>query len=915
MSWKEQCLTFVKKYGKAAKVVATGVLNVVAPGSGTLVSWVEMACDKACGVAQDHWEQSLLEATQANAAELQRLGQVFELLSGDLASLCDKAAAFADQLDDLPDILARAIAANPDLSRALHAIEEIKRNSDAFKDDLRRLIAHNEEEALPLYARMHRVCDYFDELWALGIRPRDFAQQVHRRGEAAARITQGDTTGVDVLLLELRTAAPKAASLCVLEAAAAMREHNYPAAQRALTSAVKLQPRDVELVELSRRATVLATQVTPRTPAVPEAEEPPRLQPGETLDGWLLEARLGAGGWGQVFRATRAGQTRALKVMHPQYAADPGFVARFKTEIASLLRVPRHPNLVGIEAGSAFGYCAERRTWYLTMEYIDGPTLEGYLARKGPLSEGQVRKVFPDAIAGLAEAHRAGIVHRDIKPSNLIFRKQDSRLVFVDFGLAVGVEELGQTKVGGLSALFAAPEQHYGEPATQASDVFSLCAVIHYALQYDKPELRKPNRFAPSLIPESLRAAMTQGMKPNAEERLPDAGQLLAAFRSSPDKTELKRAARISADRVFDYALWKQQIEQRKQQLDLRKAEAARAAAAFDYTQAVAILETVPIKERDEVQLADWTHRRDRLAELWARVESRWREMNEDELIGDLEEIVRLYPDHPRAKPWLAQFGTSVERQRKKLCPDRIGARITNSQGMQFAWVPPGESWLGGESDKPGTTSFTLERGLWCGVYPVTQAEWRALMCGNPSHFKGNPRFPVENVSWSAVQKFIEKLNLRSSADGLCYRLPTDEEWEYICRGGPLTLDQSKYDFYFAQSRTDLTPCPSNDLFSTQANFNGQSPAGSAGEGPFLQRPCDVGSYLPNPLGIHDLHGNVWEWTSSQRGSDAVIRGGGWSGCGDNCKASLRRTVGLGHASNRLGFRVLAVPIGKQVAK
>src|SRR5437870_2408153 len=118
--------------------------------------------------------------------------------------------------------------------------------------------------------------------------------------------------------------------------------------------------------------------------------------------------------------------------MHPDYAADAAFVGRFKKEIASLLRLPRHPNLVGIQTDSAFGYCIERHTWYLAMEYIDGPTLENYLAAKGPLSEGQVRKIFSDAIAGLAEAHKAGIVHRDIKPGNLIFRKLDSRLVFVD---------------------------------------------------------------------------------------------------------------------------------------------------------------------------------------------------------------------------------------------------------------------------------------------------------------------------------------------------------------------------------------------------------------------------------------------------------------------------------------------------
>ena len=64
MSWKDRCLAFVKKYGKAAKVVAGGVLNVVAPGSGALMSLVELACDKASETAQDHWEQSMLQATQ-----------------------------------------------------------------------------------------------------------------------------------------------------------------------------------------------------------------------------------------------------------------------------------------------------------------------------------------------------------------------------------------------------------------------------------------------------------------------------------------------------------------------------------------------------------------------------------------------------------------------------------------------------------------------------------------------------------------------------------------------------------------------------------------------------------------------------------------------------------------------------------
>jgi formylglycine-generating enzyme required for sulfatase activity len=240
-----------------------------------------------------------------------------------------------------------------------------------------------------------------------------------------------------------------------------------------------------------------------------------------------------------------------------------------------------------------------------------------------------------------------------------------------------------------------------------------------------------------------------------------------------------------------------------------------------------------------------------------------------------------------------------------------IPATKSNSLGMQFAWVPPGESWLGGGGGAPGKKNFTLQPpGLWCGVYPVTQEEWQAVMGDNPSHFKGNPRYPVECVSYDVVEKFIDKLNRKCSEDGLSYRLPTDEEWEYICRGGPISQDQSKYGFYFARSKTDLTPDPSNGLSSTQANFDGNYPAGSAANGPYLERPCDVGLYLPNPLGIYDLHGNVSERISSPQGSKGRGRGGSWRGRSYHCAAWGSSDCGAPESED-LGFRLLAVPSGK----
>lgn len=891
---KDSCLAFVKKYGKVAKVVASGVLSVT--GCGPLVPLVELVCDRAYDVAQDHWEQALLEATNSNAAELQRLNEVFELLRGDLASLCDRAATRADNPEQLRVIITQALAASPELSHALQRLEQIKADSDAMKAYLRRIDAAIDQEVRPFIVKASRVLDLIEEEWARRSKPRDFVHRVQLHHEAVACLERGDTPGADKLLQDLRTALPASASVEVLEAAAAASEQNYPAAQRALTRAITLRPDDAKLRELSSRATVLATRATPSTTA-PKTARLPRLQPGATLDGWLLEARLGAGGWGQVFRATRDGNTQAIKVMHAEYAADHTFVERFKKEIKALIRLPRHANLVRIES---FGYCKTHETWYLAMEYIAGLTLEKYLAAKGPLKEVQVRAVFPDLVAGLAAAHAAGIVHRDLKPGNIIVRGQ--QLMLVDFGLAVGVEEVGHTKVGGLTVQFAAPEQLDGESATQTSDVFSLCAVILYALNYDKPEQRKPRRFTPSLAPESLRAALTQGLKQDERERLRDASLLLRALRikrDEPVEVKIETPGEPTGDPVADHIRWSKQIEDLKQQ-------AERAAGQYDFARAVALLEKVPSVRRDETRLADWTSKRERLAALWKRCVSDARTMSEAELIAHLEEVHTLNPNHAQAKFWLATFGTPAERRCKCLTfgqVGQVGQVITNKHGMKFAWVPPGDSFLDGGDDKPGTQPFTLKQGVWCGVYPITQAEWQALITNNPSKFQGNPRCPVEQVRCRDVEEFIAKLNQESAEDGLSYSLPTTQEWEYICRGGPISKDQSKYHFYFARSRTDLTPVPSNALSSAQANFNNQ-----------LGKTSEVGLYLPNPLGIYDLHGNVWEWTSSQVGADRVVRGGSWGSGGSGgsgCAASRRLGFGPGGASRDLGFRLLAVPSGK----
>jgi formylglycine-generating enzyme required for sulfatase activity len=265
----------------------------------------------------------------------------------------------------------------------------------------------------------------------------------------------------------------------------------------------------------------------------------------------------------------------------------------------------------------------------------------------------------------------------------------------------------------------------------------------------------------------------------------------------------------------------------------------------------------------------------------------------------------------PRPKPIVAPATPAKPAPR---IGDTIDVPLTSSIKMTCAWVPSGQSWLGGGGGTEGKTSFTLEKGLWCGIYPVTQEQWQAVMGNNPSHFKNKAKNPVENVSYDYVPEFLRKLNSTNSRSGFLYCLPTADEWEYILRGGPISKSQSQYHYYFARSKTDLTAVGSNDLASTQANFNGNYPAGAGKKGPYLETTSAVGNYLPNPLGMYDFHGNVWEWTSTRSasgdGSDRLYCGGGWYHDGTDCKASYRCGLVPEDRLESLGFRLLAVPVG-----
>lgn len=236
--------------------------------------------------------------------------------------------------------------------------------------------------------------------------------------------------------------------------------------------------------------------------------------------------------------------------------------------------------------------------------------------------------------------------------------------------------------------------------------------------------------------------------------------------------------------------------------------------------------------------------------------------------------------------------------------------------------LPKGTFYMGWNGKKGSAKKTEIKEDFEIAIHPVTQGQWEAVMGKNPSYFSraedGKEAvknikddelkdFPVETVRWTECQEFIEKLNEKGK--GYVYRLPSEAEWEYACRGGATSEEECSYQFYLTK--------PTNDLSSRDANFDGRSPFGKGEIGSYLARTTKVGSYAPNKIGLYDMHGNVGQWCSDlsdPKNPIPVRRGSSWFFNGSDCLTATRRVLEPRAQGNGIGFRLVRVassPVGK----
>jgi formylglycine-generating enzyme required for sulfatase activity len=599
-------------------------------------------------------------------------------------------------------------------------------------------------------------------------------------------------------------------------------------------------------------------------------------------------AIVGAGGSGTVIQCrwrNAKGRNVAVKTFH---TADLGRDVDDVFAEAHTLKELDHKAIVKVLHWE-WTESTEPRP-YLVMEYFPGVSLAAHLKQHGRLSVADFFAVARPVAEAMVAAHAANILHRDLKPGNVLVQRSGGYSVrVIDFGLAVRFSAVqasvstsqpqrtrrDQSFAGTLE--YASPEQKgtIAAPVGPRSDVYSFGKTMLEALLGTTEPVTDDWELVPDQYRDPLKRILERCVIRDPSRRHDGFAPIVAAL------AELDPTEKSNCDR-----------QQREEDARKRAAEElARLEADRERVRAAAEAAEAAEKARRERQQREAEAQR-------AREEEALRIQREKEAE---DERKRKAEEEAKARD-------PLNPARVREAGEKVKLTLPGDVVMRFAWCPPtskpflmGSNHPQGDSDEKPAHKVTLTTGFFIGIHQVTQAQWKAIMGTEPSHFKG-PNRPVENVSWDDCQEFCTKLSAHMKGR-VKVRLPTEAEWEYACRAGTTT------EYHFGDV-----------IDPTLANYDGNYSWNGSPKGEYREQTTDVGSFPANPWGLYDMHGNVWEWcqdakrtyteadqtdpqSQSNEGS-RVVRGGSWCSYPDYCRAANRSWDVRGTRDFYLGFRV-----------
>ncbi len=656
-----------------------------------------------------------------------------------------------------------------------------------------------------------------------------------------------------------------------------------------------------------------------------------------TREGWLgrlghyeIETVLGHGAFGIVAKGfdDKLHRVVAIKLMNPELATTSPPRKRFLREARSAAAVT-HENVVAVYA------VEEEPIPYLAMEFIAGQTLQQRMDNKGPFEVADLLKVGQQVASGLAAAHAVKLIHRDIKPSNILLTGGViEKAKISDFGLARAVDDASMTSSGLIAGtpMYMAPEQARGETLDHRADLFSLGTVL-YQMASGRPPFRAANTVAvlkrvcedtprplDDVIPETpdwLQSIIFRLLEKDREDRFQSAQEVADLLARC--QRELEHGGKVVSVAPPGSVVANDAVSNKPTKSTWLKP----LWVSVLCTLAVLMLTIVGPK------LARWF---DMPIPTLRQAESIAASGSTDE--GTITTWHGWPADAP--PPAIAPFNAEQAQHHQAAWAKYLGVPVeyTNSLGMKFRLIPPGEFLIWSTPEVAATIKdvfpgdrVILTQPIYLGVNEVTQAEYEKVMGVNPSHFAPigtgkeavagliTTEHPVEMVSWYDAAEFSANLSKQENLkpfyfregdtiaplDGTGYRLPSEAEWEFACRAGTPTM------YWIGDKDEDLV----------RAGWF----IGNSGD-----RTHAAGELKANPFGLADIHGNVWEWV--QDGWDAtfdgqfqdkpainpnvpfyacaqrVLRGGHWQDSAFNCRSSNRLANVPTNLNFNLGFRV-----------